>query len=139
MKMLQRGFTLLEMIIVMVILGIASVAVVTMVANLGAGQGDNRDLQVGTQLLQECGEWIVAQHRRDVTFFDSTLASNTSCYGLSSYVTSDGATFGPPDVVVTTYTGSACPTGGQCKNAAVTISKDGATLTTLNVMLVRYN
>jgi prepilin-type N-terminal cleavage/methylation domain-containing protein len=132
-----RGFTLLEMIMVIVILAIASITVATMVANVNAHQGDNTDLQVGTQLLQECGENIVAQHRRDENFFSTTMgASSSNCYSLTTLTPSG---FSLPTVAVAAYTGPGCPGTAECKVATVTLAKGGATLQTLNVMLVRYN
>jgi prepilin-type N-terminal cleavage/methylation domain-containing protein len=133
-RLLHQGFTLIEMIIVIVTLAIASVAVIGMVASVGDGASENSDLQVGAQLLQECGEWIVAQHRRDESFFTATFTSNSTCYGLTSY-----GGFGTPDVVVTTYAGAACPAGKECKQAAITITKDGAAMNAINLMLVKYN
>lgn len=130
-RALQRGFTLLEMIIIVVILGIASATVVTLVAQVGAHTTDNSDLQVGTQLLQECGEWIVAQHRRDSNFFGTSLVNSGNCYGLTSY-----GGFSTPAVVVSDYTGGAgCPTGISCKKVEVTVSKGGVGLNTLYLML----
>jgi prepilin-type N-terminal cleavage/methylation domain-containing protein len=130
-----RGFTLLEVVIVVVILGIAAAAVVTMVANVGARQTDNSDLQVGTQLLQECAENIVSQHRRDENFFSTTSGTGSAnCYSLTTF-----GSFDAPSVTMAGYTGAGCPTGAVCKTAAVTISKGGVALNTVTFMLVKYN
>ena len=105
----QAGFSLLEMVIVVVILGIASVAVATMVSHVGSGQTENKDLQVGAQLLQECGEWIVSNHRRDEDFYTNVLT------GTSSTCFSGPAAFGSftqPSVSVATVAAGTggCPT-----------------------------
>jgi len=122
---------------VVVILGLASITVATMVANVNAHQSDNTDLQVGTQLLQECGENIVAQHRRDENFFTTTASTGSAnCYSLTTLGASG---FNAPVVVVANYTGAGCPGTAECKVATVTLTKNGASLQTLNVMLVRYN
>ena len=132
-----HGFTIMEMIMVVVILAIASVTVATMVTNVNAHQDGNEDLQVGTQLLQECGENIVAQHRRDENFFTTTIGTSSSnCYSLTTLAPSG---FSLPTVSVATYTGAGCPGTAECKLATVTLAKGGATLQTLNVMLARYN
>ena len=135
---LAAGFTLIEMIIVMVILGIAATAVLTMVANVGNRQSDNMDLQVGAQLLQECGEYIVAQHRRDQTFYASQLVSSATCFGIPSF-----GGFGQPNVVVTDHTGgTGCPTAPgtpECKLVTITVTKGGASLNPVNMILVKYN
>jgi prepilin-type N-terminal cleavage/methylation domain-containing protein len=138
---LPRGFSLIEMIIVIVVLGIASVAVVTMVAGLGARQEDNRDLQVGTQLLQECGEWIVSNHRRNRCFYQNELvATSSSCYGLGDLSVSPYGGYNSRAVVTdTTYTGSECPSGAQCALSTITVAKSGFQLNPVNIMLVKYN
>jgi prepilin-type N-terminal cleavage/methylation domain-containing protein len=129
-----RGFTLIEMIMVVVVLGLAAMTVTRLVSQLSSHQTDNTDLQIGTQLLQECGEWIVSNHRRDDTFFSGTLLTNGNCYGLATY---GGWT--APTVNITTYTGSGCPAGATCKQAAISLDKSGAALNTMNIILVRYN
>ena len=135
---LAAGFTLIEMIIVIVIIGIAATAVTTMVANVGNRQSDNIDLQVGAQLLQECGEYIVAQHRRDQAFFSLTLSSSSTCYGITSF-----GGFGQPNVVVTDHTGgTGCPTAPgtpECKLVTITVTKSGTSLNPVNMILVKYN
>jgi prepilin-type N-terminal cleavage/methylation domain-containing protein len=134
-RLIARGFTILEMVIVLVLMSIAASAVIMMVANVGANQTENTDMQVGTQLLQECGEWIVSNHRRDENFYTSSLISSTTCYGLTTY-----SGFNIPSVTVTDpYTGAGCPAGGTCKLASISITKSSATLQPLNLVLVRYN
>lgn len=134
-RIVGRGFTIIEMIVVVVVLAITSIAVIGMVANVGARQQDNADLQTGAALLQECGEWILSNHRRDENFFTSSLVNSASCYGLTTY-----AGFSTPSVAITDpYTGAGCPTGATCKLATVTLSKSGSSLNSLNLVLVRYN
>jgi len=133
-RFVQRGFTILEMVIVVVILSIVGATVSLMVARVGSGQSENSDLQVGGQLLQECGEWIISNHRRDGSFFTSTLSNSSTCYGLTSF-----GGFSTPSVTVTAYAGAGCPTGGTCKLAAITVTKSGTSLNPMNIVLVRYN
>ena len=141
-RLIARGFTLIEMIMVVVLLAVTSIAVATMVAQVGSGQSENSDMQVGAQLLQECGEWIVSNHRRDKSFYNGTLGTGSaSCYGLTTY-----QGFAAPSVVVSAYVGDGCPkislgapADADCKLAAISISRAGATLNTVNVVLVRYN
>jgi prepilin-type N-terminal cleavage/methylation domain-containing protein len=131
-----RGFTILEMVIVVVLLAITAITVGGMVAQLSSHQTDNTDLQVGTQILQECGEWIVSNHRRDENFFTSSLTTSPNCYSVFT-TTHDG--WSAPTVTVTTYTGTGCPTGATCKLATISNSKSGAALNDLHLVLVRYN
>ena len=130
----MRGFTLIELIVVMVVLAIGAIAAMHMAANAGMHQTSNRDLQVGTQLLQECAEYILAQHRRDEAWFGATLATSGNCYGMTSF-----QGFNAPSVTVTDHTGlSGCATGGTCKLVTITLSKSGATLNPVSMILSDY-
>jgi hypothetical protein len=121
--------------VVVVVLAIASVAVVSMVANVGVRQSDNSDLQVGAQLLQECGEWIVTNHRRVDNFFTATFSTSANCYSLTTY-----GGFSAPTVTVTNpYTGVGCPTGATCGKAVISLAKSGVSLQPVELILVRYN
>jgi prepilin-type N-terminal cleavage/methylation domain-containing protein len=131
----DEGFTLLEMIIVIVILGIAAAAVVGMVAHVGSRQSENSDLQVGTQLIQECAENIVSQHRRDDNFFNVTSGTGSpNCYSLTAY-----GGFNTPVVTANAYTGAACPSGATCKELSIALTKGGDTFNPVSVMLIYYN
>ena len=59
-----RGFTLVESIIVLVVLGIAAVAMISLQGNIFYSQSSSKDIQVGAQLMQECAEQILAMRRR---------------------------------------------------------------------------
>jgi prepilin-type N-terminal cleavage/methylation domain-containing protein len=137
LKRLRAGFTLIEVVIVIVILGIASAVVIKMVAQVANGQSDNQTLQVGAQLLQECGEWIVANHRRDKSFYTSVLVAGTSTNCFSGPGTYGG--FDAPSVVVTDITGgTGCPGTSNCKQAVISVSKGGVTLNSINLIVVQY-
>jgi prepilin-type N-terminal cleavage/methylation domain-containing protein len=139
----SKGFTLLEMIIVIVLLGIASAAVVGMVSQVNAGSSENTTLQVGGQLLQECGEWILANHRRDKNFFDDVLTVGTSTNCFSGPGTYSG--FSTPSVTISDVStdASLCPAGyspaAQCKQAVVTVTSGTTSLAQMTFVVVRYN
>jgi prepilin-type N-terminal cleavage/methylation domain-containing protein len=144
------GFTLIELVIVIVLMGIASAAVVGMVAQVAAGQEENTELQVGAQLLQECGEWLVANHRRDESFFPNVLTgTSVNCFGGSAAYDPDGSgvipQFSAVSVTVTDAAGTAaCPPNVpaspvECKNAQLILTNGSVTLNPVNVVLVRFN
>jgi prepilin-type N-terminal cleavage/methylation domain-containing protein len=138
----HRGFTLLEMIIVLVLMGIASAAVVGMVAQVGSGQTENSELKVGAQLLQECGEWIIANHRRDENFYPNVLVPGTSanCFsGPGAYGGFNAATVTVTDISSISPCTDLTPSGAECKNVAISVSNGSVTLNTLNLTVVRYN
>lgn len=55
-----QGFTLIETLIVMVVLGISAVVVSNLSGNLFMGKVANRSTVEGTQLMQQCAEQILA-------------------------------------------------------------------------------
>ena len=129
-----HGFTLIELIVVVVILAIGAATVSLMVANAGRHQSGNRDFQVGTQLIQQCAEFILTKHRRDQTYF-SSLATSANCYGMATF----GGWSAAPAVTIANHTGLAgCPTSGTCKLVTITLSKTDMTLNSVNLILGQY-
>ena len=136
----HRGFTIIEMIMVVVLLGIVSVAIVNMITRVNEGSTENSEMLVGAQLMQECGEWILTNHRREDNFFTLTLATSANCYALTTH-----GGFNAPQVNVTAaYVGVAsdptgCPNGATCKVATISVTKGADTLTPVNLLVVRWN
>jgi prepilin-type N-terminal cleavage/methylation domain-containing protein len=59
----QRGATLIEMVAVILILAIASVAIMDQFQNASSSYDDNQQIQTATQLAQECAEHLLATRR----------------------------------------------------------------------------
>lgn len=127
-----KGFTLVETLIVMVVLGIGAVAIISLQGNIFSGQSANQTIQVGVQLMQECAEQILAK-RRSVTngYGYSSIVESTVCSTLGNY----GGIVGVPIVTATPDVGTA----GTCTSASstclVTITIAG--LTSITLQLVR--
>lgn len=77
-----RGFTLIETLIVMVVLGVAAVTIASLTGNLFVGQAANRDIVVGTQLMQQCAEKIMAVRRSSAASAGYSNLNVSSCDGL---------------------------------------------------------
>lgn len=126
----SSGFTLIETIIVMVILSIAAVAIINLQGNVFNGQSNNKDLQVGAQLLQECAEQVIAVRRKS----GLNAVTTSTCNALGNY-----GGFGVPIITIAAdNTGAVCPTGGTCNQVMITLSKGGSSLTPVTVELVNY-
>lgn len=82
----QRGFTLVEMVMVIVILAIASVALMDQFVNTAKSYLINEQLQTSTQLAQECAEHILATRRLQ----NYATAITTACPTLPASYTSAG-------------------------------------------------
>lgn len=115
-KLGVSGFTLIELIMVILLLSISSVGLITLFGQLGGSIAINSDIQTATQLAQECGEHILSARRR----FGYDLGGIRDCSALSAF---NG--FGPAAVSITDpYSGSACPAGAACKLVAINASYD---------------
>lgn len=106
----QRGFTLIETLIVMVVLGIAAVTIAGLSSNLFIGQSQNRQIVVGSQLMQQCAELLLSKARVD--FADSCLADANAATACCSGFTATG--YSAP-VVTSMTSGNSSTTGmGAC-------------------------
>lgn len=77
-KLRQKGFTLVEILIAMVALGVATTAIISLQAQVMRGAVDNREIVQGNQLLQQCAETILATRRRlGYTSVSDSLCSNS--------------------------------------------------------------
>ena len=126
----SEGFTLVESIIVMVLLGIAAATIISMQGNIFYGQSENKDLQVGVQLMQECAEQIFATRRRA----GYTSALTTSCLNLVAY-----GGFDLPSVTKTDNNGnSPCASASSTCTVVISLSKGGSSLTPIILRLTKY-
>ena len=133
-RLFVSGFTLIETLIVMVVLGIAAVTIASLTGNLFVGQAANRDIVVGTQLMQECAERLLA--KGGVNYSDACLvdsAAATTCCSVSGY--------SAPTVTITLVNSTnanlePCPftTGNNCK--LVSITQGG--LSPITLMLIKH-
>jgi prepilin-type N-terminal cleavage/methylation domain-containing protein len=134
----HRGFTLVESIIVMVLLGIAAAGIVSLQGRIFTGQAANKDMQLGVQLMQECAEQILATRRNGIHGY--IAVNNTACSALGNI-----GGFGAPSVTLT-LTGdpnppnpvTACTSASSTCTATISISKGGSSLTPITLRLVKY-
>jgi prepilin-type N-terminal cleavage/methylation domain-containing protein len=127
-----RGFTLVEVLMVIVIVGAAAAGIAGMQGSLFQNRASVEDMQVRTSLMQACAEQVLAIRRYapdGYDFVDTSLGSFANCGGLTAF-----GGYAVPSVTVVTFAGAACPTNGICKT--VTISQGG--MAALTLMLVDY-
>lgn len=97
----QRGVTLIEMVIVIVILAIAATAIMDQFVNSANSYQTNESVQTAAQLAQECAEHILATRRLQ----DYTTAIAADCSALpivSGYTTAVSTSALVSDPCVTT-------------------------------------
>ncbi|MEK6747800.1 MAG: prepilin-type N-terminal cleavage/methylation domain-containing protein [Pseudomonadota bacterium] len=128
-----RGFSLVELIIVIVLISIAAVPLLGLFQGVGSSIISNDDLQVAQQTTQACGEQILGLRRRNpATGFASI--TTTGCNGLAVPA---GFTRALTVNSVTNATLAACPTGASCKNVSVAVTK-GTLIADLSLLLTNY-
>jgi type II secretory pathway pseudopilin PulG len=138
-----RGFTLIELIAIIVLVAMAATALLGLYANVSGTMDDNQDTQVAAQFAQECSEHVLAFRRstapgRGYTNLPIGPGVNL-CNGFSGF--SDFAT--PPATVdVVAHSAAslpACPSAaaGSCLLVTVRVDKAGDTLARNEFMLVQ--
>ncbi len=131
-----KGFSLIELVAVIVVLGIAAAVFATGFAQLPRSLGVDEKVQTAAQFAQECGEHIVA-FRRDsdpARGYDNIPAGTgiAICNGLTALPA--GYT---RSVDVTDASGTPpCPSGAACKQVVVTASS-GAYSSRISFLLVK--
>lgn len=129
----SRGFTLVESIIVLVVLGIAAAAIISLQGNIFRGKADNQSIQTGVQMMQACAEKILALKR---TSGYSALASN-NCTEMTNAGYVGTATY-PSFSAVNYVDGSLCvlntasPADSNCHLVTITLDN----LKSMSLLLV---
>lgn len=123
------GFSLIELILVIVLLSIASVGLVALLGQLTNTLAVNNDTQAAAQQAQQCAEYLLGVRRRS----GYALSGISDCSAQPAF---NG--FGPPAVTITDpYSGSGCPLGANCKLFEIrAIVGSGAS--SVSLMLTEY-
>ena len=133
----QTGFTLIELVAVIVILAVAAVPLFGLFTQASASLLDNERIQTAAQLAQERAESLLAQ-RRATDFAAVATGTVTDALGAnySAYTRTVTATQPPA--------GPGCPlhpvTGvsAACKEVVVTVAQGPDTLAEVTFLLVDY-
>lgn len=134
-----QGFSLIELVIVIVVLSIIAVTLGTMAAQMMSARAVDQDIQNAAQLAQECGDHIIAARRFNNAIKYANVTGSTFCSSVL-------AAFPNFDSVVTAITShnsaslAACPsaTAGSCKLIAITVTRGSATFARAQLLLVNY-
>jgi prepilin-type N-terminal cleavage/methylation domain-containing protein len=127
----QQGFTLLELVMVIVLVALASIPILGQFSQASSILLTDEIIQTAAQLAQERAEDILADRRTagyaavPTGTVNDVLAGAYSSYSRTVTVTS------PP-------TGSGCTTGATCKEVVVSVDHSGRTRAEITMMLVSY-
>ena len=124
-----HGFSLIELLVVIILLSIISVALVGMFGQLAGKVDINHDINAAAQMAQECGEYLLAQRREN----GFTMGGVTNCSALSSFNSNAPATVSVTDP----YSGAGCPATASCKLFNVAAAYDSGAAS-LDIVVVDY-
>jgi len=127
--MRQRGVTLIEMVIVIVILAIAATALMDQFVNSAHSYQTNESVQTSAQLAQECAEHILATRRLQdyATAIASTCPALPAAYTTAGYARS--ASFGAAPAACVTV---------PCTQVDVAVTRGGTERARVVFMLGSY-
>ena len=130
-RVAQRGFTLLELIMVIIIVALASIPILGQFSQVSGSLLLDEEIQTAAQLAQERAEGILA-NRRDQGYgavpagaVTDVLAGNYAGYSRTVTVNE------PP-------AGGGCAAGASCKEVIVSVNRGAGTLAELTFILVSY-
>lgn len=123
-RILQQGFTLMESVVALLLLSIASLGIIQLNGNLFLRSQEMRDWQEGTQILQACLDQVVAMRN------SSGYSAAFDCDNLNTLGTGFTLSVNPNATV------EYCPSGLQCKQIVISASKNGTTSTPISILFV---
>ena len=127
----QRGVTLLELVMVITLVALASVDVLGQFSQVTGSLLLDEEIQTAAQLAQERAEGILADRRVQgygavpAGVVTDVLAGNYAAYSRTVTVNE------PP-------AGSGCAAGASCKEVIVSVNRGAGTLAKLTFILVNY-
>lgn len=127
-----RGFSLIELVIVMLIISSGALGLAAAYGNAARSLNINEILQQAAQYGQECAENALADRHDNGIDALATFTCGTNPAGFNRVVTSN--------VVATGTATSACPNGIQCRTITITTTStsNAALNSSITVMLASY-
>jgi Tfp pilus assembly protein PilV len=128
----QLGVTLMETVMVILLLSIASAAIIGLNGGLYKNSKNIASLQTDTQWLQACAESVVMTRR--ISGFNAAPNYLVACQALPNAPLNKFAV-----TTTTSYTGSSCPTNATCQLVAISVNvTTGGVIGPTNLLLVKY-
>ncbi len=128
----ENGFTLIEMVLVIIIVSLASVPLFAMFSRAAFSLLTNEKIQTATQLAQEHAEVLLAI-RRNQSFLAAELSGNTTEILAGNYSGYTRST-----VITQPAAGPGCPGGASCKEVLISVDESGSAYAEVTFLLVDY-
>ena len=137
MNKMQKGFTLIELVLVIIIISAASVPLFSLFSQASTSLLNNEDIQTAAQLAQERAERILSLRRSqgfdgvpDIApgtgSITENLTGNFTGFTRITNITQPGT---PP---------AGCPPGAICNLVAISVNRGGPALAQISLLLVNY-
>jgi prepilin-type N-terminal cleavage/methylation domain-containing protein len=127
----QQGFTLLELIMVIVIASVASVPILGRFTQAGSSMLLDEQIQTAVQLAQERAEGVLADRRTQGYAAVPTGTTVDVPGGSYAAYTRTLSITEPP-------AGSGCAAGATCKEVIVSVDRGASRLAEVTFLLVSY-
>jgi prepilin-type N-terminal cleavage/methylation domain-containing protein len=127
----QQGFTLIELVAVIIIIAVAAVPLFGLFSQAGRSLLADETIQTATQLAQARAEHLMAV-RRNRGYGDAEVSTNLSETLTGNYAGYTRVTSIAP------YVGAACPGGTVCKQVNVRVDEGGEARAEVIFVLVNY-
>jgi prepilin-type N-terminal cleavage/methylation domain-containing protein len=144
MTIRQRGFTLIELVAIIVLLSVGATALLALFDQVGRSIATNQETQTGAQLAQACAEQIMAFRRNTAAGYGyaNVLVGNATGACNAGFTAVAGFTTAPVVNVAAHDSTSlpACPSAtiGACKQVDIQVDKGGVRAASLSLLLVNY-
>ena len=128
---LQDGFTLIELVMVIIIVALATVPILGQFTQVAGSTLLDEEIQTAAQLAQERAEGILAL-RRDQGY--AAVATGTT----SDVLTGSYSGYSRSVTVTELPAGAGCASGATCKGVVVSVNRGLANRALVSFVLVNY-
>ena len=127
------GFSLLEMVMIITVVGIASVSLLSAFGQVGRALGITERSMEGLRIAQDCADFTLSSKRLKAVAYSDI--NSTVCDSLSL---ASGATRTVATTVIDPASSPLCPGGASCKQVDVQVTRGGTITGSLTFMVVDY-
>ncbi len=127
----QQGFTLLELVMVITLIAVASIPILGQFSQASSMLLTDEIIQTAAQLAQERAEGILADRRSNG--YAAVLTGTTSDVLTGAY-----SSYSRTVTVTSPPGGSGCAVGATCKEVIIGVDHSGRTRAELTFILVNY-
>ena len=127
----QQGFTLLELVMVITLVAVASIPILGQFSQASSILLTDEIIQTAAQLAQERAEGILADRRSNG--YAAVLPGTTNDVLTGAY-----SSYNRTITVTSPPGGSGCAVGATCKEVIINVTHSGRTRAELTFMLVNY-